>query len=329
MRASRLVNLLLLLQSRGGMTATELARELEVSVRTIHRDVEELSAAGVPIFAERGPLGGIRLVDGYRTRLTGMTADEAEALFLSGVAGPAAQLGLGTVVAAAQLKVMAALPPELRSRASRIVQRFHLDAAGWFQADESVPHLATLSTGVWESRALAVDYDRGNEVVERVIGPLGLVLKGGIWYVIALVEGQIRTYRASRVVEARLLDEPVARPDDFDLAAYWTESSAAYEREAPRVDVDVRVREDQAWRINQVFGRGTVAASQRVDETDHPGTIRLRLRLSYPDEAPGMLLAVGPNLEVIDPPEVRDKLVLLATRIVDRYRQTAAPDAGR
>ncbi len=145
MRASRLVNLLLLLQSRGGLTAAELARELEVSVGTIHRDVEELSAAGVPIFAERGPHGGIRLVDGYRTRLTGMTADEAEALFLSGLPGPAAQLGLGTVVAAAQLKVMAALPPELRSRASRLVQRFHLDAAGWFQASEPVPHLSTLA----------------------------------------------------------------------------------------------------------------------------------------------------------------------------------------
>jgi predicted DNA-binding transcriptional regulator YafY len=142
-RASRLVNLMLLLQSRGGLTAAELARELEVSVRTIHRDVEELSAAGVPIFAERGPLGGIRLVDGYRTRLTGMTADEAEARFLSGLSGPAAQLGLGTVVAAAQLKVMAALPPELRPRASRLVQRFHLDAAGWFQANEPVSHLET------------------------------------------------------------------------------------------------------------------------------------------------------------------------------------------
>jgi len=329
MRASRLVNLLLLLQSRGGLTATQLAEELEVSVRTIHRDVEELSAAGVPIFAERGPLGGIRLVDGYRTRLTGMTADEAEALFLSGLSGPAAQLGLGTVVAAAQLKVMAALPPELRSRASRLVQRFHLDAAGWFQANEEVPHLATLSTAVWEGRAVAVDYDRGDEVVDRTIGPLGLVLKGGIWYVVASVDGQVRTYRASRVVGATLLDEPVDRPDGFDLASFWVESSAAYEREQPSVVVDVRVREDQAWRINQVFGRGTVAGAERVTESGHPGTIRLRIRLGYPDEVPGLLLAIGHNLEVIAPIDIRDKVVMLANRIAARYRVAAPVDAGR
>jgi predicted DNA-binding transcriptional regulator YafY len=329
MRASRLVNLLLLLQSRGGMTAAELARELEVSVRTVHRDVEELSAAGVPIFAERGPTGGIRLVDGYRTRLTGMTADEAEALFLSGLSGPAAQLGLGTVVAAAQLKVMAALPPELRSRASRIVQRFHLDAAGWFQANEEVPHLATLSTAVWEGRCVSIDYDRGDEVVPRTLGPLGLVLKGGIWYVVASIDGQVRTYRASRVTAATLLDVPVDRPDEFDLAAFWVESSTAYERETPTIVVDVRVREDQGWRLNQVFGRGTLASGERVEETGHPGTIRVRLRLGYPDEAPGMLLAVGHNLEVVGPPEVRDKVAMLANRIAARYRDEAPVEAGR
>ena len=329
MRASRLVNLLLLLQSRGGMTAAQLAEELEVSVRTIHRDVDELSAAGVPVFAERGPLGGIRLVDGYRTRLTGMTADEAEALFLAGLPGPAAQLGLGTVVAAAQLKVMAALPPELRSRASRLVQRFHLDAAGWFQANEEVPHLATLSTAVWEGRKVAVEYHRGDDVVSRTLEPIGLVLKGGVWYVVAVVEGQLRTYRASRVVEATLLDEPVDRPDDFDLAAFWVESSAAYERDQPSVVVDVRVREAQAWRLNQVFGRGTVAGGERVEETDHPGTVRLRVQLGYPDEVPGLLLAVGHDVDVLGPPEIREKVVVLANRIADRYRDAALVDAGR
>jgi predicted DNA-binding transcriptional regulator YafY len=329
MRASRLVNLLLLLQSRGGMTAAQLAEELEVSVRTIHRDVDELSAAGVPVFAERGPLGGIRLVDGYRTRLTGMTPDEAEALFLAGLPGPAAQLGLGTVVAAAQLKVMAALPPELRSRASRLVQRFHLDAAGWFQANEEVPHLATLSTAVWEGRKVAVEYHRGDDVVSRTLEPVGLVLKGGVWYVVAVVEGQLRTYRASRVVEATLLDEPVDRPDDFDLAAFWVESSAAYERDQPSVVVDVRVREEEAWRLNQVFGRGTVAGGERVEETDHPGTVRLRVRLGYPDEVPGLLLAVGHDVDVLGPPEIREKVAVLANRIADRYRDTALVDAGR
>ena len=329
MRASRLVNLLLLLQSRGGLTAAELARELEVSVRTIHRDVEELSAAGVPIFAERGPLGGIRLVDGYRTRLTGMTADEAEALFLAGLPGPAAQLGLGTVVAAAQLKVMAALPPELRSRASRIVERFHLDAAGWFQAQEAVPHLATLSAAVWDARAVRILYERGGGPVERTVGPLGIVLKGGVWYVIGATDGQIRTYRASRVVEATLTDEPVERPDGFDLAAYWTESSAAYERDAPTVEVVVRIAADQAWRIADVYGRATLDAAERLDDPDPEGWLRLRLRVSWPDEVANRLLSIGPRLEVLEPADVRERVIAIAGRVVARYRESAPVEAGR
>src|SRR6266508_1729821 len=193
MRASRLVSLLLFLQTRGQMRAQDLADELEVSVRTIYRDVEALSAAGVPIYAERGPHGGVRLVEGYRTRLTGMTEDEARALFLSGLPGPAAELGLGTVMTAARLKVLAALPTELRVRASRLVERFYLDAAAWFRLDEPVPHLPTLAEAVWEGRRVQVTYDRGDESVPRLLEPLGLVLKAGTWYVAARREDEVRT----------------------------------------------------------------------------------------------------------------------------------------
>ena len=329
MRASRLVNLLLLLQSRGGLTAAQLARELEVSVRTVHRDVEELSAAGVPIFAERGPLGGVRLIDGYCTRLTGMTADEAEALFLAGLPGPAAQLGLGTVVAAAQLKVMAALPPELRSRATRLVQRFHLDAAGWFQAAEPVPHLATLSAAVWDGRLIRIAYGRPTGPVERTIGPLGLVLKGGVWYVIGLADGQIRTYRASRVLEATPLDEPAERPDGFDLAAYWGESTAAYERDTPTVEIVVRIAAERTWRIADVFGRATLDAAERLDEPDPDGWLRLRMKVSWPEEVPSRLLAVGSSIEVLEPADIRDQVIATAGRVVERYRDSAPLEAGR
>ncbi len=319
MRASRLVSLLLLLQTRGRLTAGELAAELEVSVRTIHRDVEALSEAGVPIYAERGPHGGIRLVDGYRTRLTGMTADEAEALFLSGLPGPAAELGLGTVVAAARLKVLAALPPELRARASRLVERFHLDASGWFQAGEPVPHLAALSEAVWETHRVEIDYERGDRTVSRTIDPLGLVLKAGVWYVVAATDGSLRTYRVGRVVGARPLDERFERPADFDLAALWAESSAAYERDAPRIDVTVRIHDDRLDRLRAAVGERAVEAAVSVPPDDPGGWRRLRLRLDWPDEVPGVLLRAGPDLEVLEPVEVRDRLVAMARATVDRY----------
>ena len=329
MRASRLVNLLLLLQTRGGLTASELARELEVSIRTIHRDVEELSAAGVPIYAERGPFGGIRLVDGFRTRLTGMTPEEAEALFLAGLPGPAAQLGLGTVVAAAQLKVMAALPGELRSRASRLVERFHLDAAGWFQHDETVPHLPTLAQAVWDGRAVAMTYERGDRAVERVVGPLGLVLKGGVWYIVALTDGgQIRTYRGSRVSTARVLDDAVERPAGFDLANYWTESSSAYERESPTTQVVVRIPEDRMWRLADAVGESAVREAERLDVSDPDGWVHLRLRLTWPDEVPGRLLAAGSGLEVLEPPEIRARVIEIAGRVVARYRDATEGAGG-
>jgi predicted DNA-binding transcriptional regulator YafY len=322
MRASRLVALLLLLQSRGGMTAAQLARELEVSVRTIHRDVEALGAAGVPVYAERGPHGGIRLIDGYRTRLTGMTSDEAEALFLSGLPGPAAELGLGTVVAAARLKVLAALPSELRGRATRLLERFHLDAAGWFRAGEAVPHLASIANCVWEGRRLEIDYDRGDRIVTRAIDPLGLVLKAGTWYLVAGHDGQLRTYRISRVRGAAALDDRASRPAAFDLAAYWAESIATYERETPRIDVTIRVLREHGRRLEDVLDGAAVSSMVELDDPDPATWRRLRVSLDWPREVAGRLLALGTALEVLEPPELRAELAALAVAVAERYAGT-------
>ncbi len=319
MRASRLVTLLLLLQTRGQLTAAELAEELEVSERTIHRDVDALSESGVPIYAERGPHGGIRLVDGYRTRLTGMTPEEAEALFLAGLPGPAAELGLGTVVAAAQLKVLASLPPELRARASRLVERFHLDAGDWFHASQPVPHLGALSDAVWSGTRIAIDYERGDGPVRRILEPLGVVLKGGIWYVVARVDDQIRTYRVSRVVATEPTSNRFERPADFDLAAYWAESAAAFERDAPRVEVTVRVHPEWVGRLRAAVGGTVMNAAEHLAGDDAEGWLRLRLRLDWPEEAAGVLLSAGPWVDVVSPPEIRADVATMAREVAARY----------
>ena len=329
MRASRLVSLLLLLQSRGGQTAAELARELEVSVRTIHRDVDALSASGVPIYADRGPHGGIRLVDGYRTRLTGMTADEAEALFLSGLPGPAAELGLGTVVAAARLKVLASLPTELRARASRLVERFHLDAAAWYHADEPVPLLGPLSEAVWESQRIQIAYDRGDKTVERILEPLGLVLKAGVWYLVAGADGQPRTYRVSRVAGVTPLVDRFERPE-FDLAAFWTESSAAYERDTPRIAIVLRIAGERLPRLRGVIGDRPFETLERLDVPDPDGWLHVRVQLDWPNEVVTQILAVGPHCELLEPAELRERIGAQARRVAAHYAEglPAGVDAG-
>ncbi len=198
-RAARIVQLLLLLQTRGRLTAAQLAAALEVSVRTVYRDVEALHAAGVPLYGEAGHAGGYRLVEGYRTRLTGLTENEAESLFLTGLPGPAHELGLGSEVAAAWLKLTASLPPELRDRATRIQQRFHLDAPGWYAEPDATPALAAAADAVWRERRIHVHYHRWREPADvvRTLDPYGLVLKAGRWYLVA-ASTRISTYGSRR-----------------------------------------------------------------------------------------------------------------------------------
>jgi predicted DNA-binding transcriptional regulator YafY len=328
MRAGRLVSLLLLLQTRGHLTAEQLATALEVSVRTIYRDVEALSEAGVPIYADRGPLGGIRLVDGYRTRLTGLTSQEAETLFLSGLPGPAAELGLGTVVTAARLKVLAALPPELRARASRISQRFHLDAPGWFQASEELAHLEKLAAAVWENEQIEIDYPHTDGPVTRRLDPMGLVLKAGVWYLVARVSGVMRTYRVSRVLDVRPVDAQFERPDDFDLAAYWSESTAAFVRARPRYTVTLRCRAVDLETVADVVGMRRLGEGTREPDPDDPAFVRVGLAFDWADEAQAAAFGLAKVVDVLAPQELRDRIVTLARTVLARYgAESVSPTA--
>lgn len=327
MRASRLVQLLLLLQANGRMTAAQLAERLEVSVRTIYRDLEALSGAGVPVYAEPGPGGGCQLVDGYRTRLTGLTADEAQAMALSGLPTAAAELGLGTVLAAAQIKVEAALPPELRSRSVRMRERFHLDAPGWFKRPEEVPHLATLAQGVWEERQVEIHYQRWDHEqgvqrdAERTIEPLGLVLKAGTWYVVALAEGDLRTYRVSRVQTATLLGEHFHRPEDFDLTAYWAQSQAAFAERMLQHEVVAMVRADHLHELRWALDpAGAERAHASAGEPDHDGWVRIVVPTERPEYALYGLLSMGGSAEIVEPPWLRERAAEEIAAAAARYQ---------
>lgn len=330
MHASRLVSILLLLQTRGRLTARELATELEVSLRTIYRDLDELAAAGVPLYADRGRTGGYQLVEGYRTRLTGLSADEAEALFLSGLGGAAAQLGLGTVLAAAQLKVMAALPPELRGRAARIRERFLLVAPGWFRADEEPADLATVAQAVWEGRRLELRYRREGGAVTRRVDPLGLVLKGGIWYLVARRDRLRRTYRVSRILRATPLEERFERPEGFDLAREWEASELAFEASLRRVRVRVRIQADALPDLFYAVGgsRRIGDVLQRAPRPDRDGWLDLTFPTDSLATAHDDLLRLGARVEVLAPRALREDLAQTVRRMGTLYAGQAGRDEG-
>ncbi|MEU3464162.1 WYL domain-containing protein [Streptomyces sp. NPDC006733] len=324
MKSSRLLSVLLLLQTRGRMTAAQLARELEVSVRTVYRDVEALHAAGVPLYGDAGHAGGYQLLAGYRTRLTGLSAGEAEALFLSGIPGPAAELGLGAALAGAQLKLRAALPPELRAQADRMRSRFHLDAPGWYAEDEEVPHLPAVADAVWRSRVLDVRYRRWKAPtdVDRRLEPYGLVLKAGRWYVVA-GPGPY-TYRVDQILEATVLDEEFEPPGDFDLAAHWQRHQADFHARLHRGEALVRLAPGAAARLTGAAARALAATG--TPEPD--GWTRAVLPIESLDHAQGVFLALGTAVDVLGPPELRARLAETSRILAQRYAVGPAPDAA-
>lgn len=319
MKASRLVQLLLLLQRRGRMTAEDMAAELEVSARTIYRDVEALGMAGVPIYGERGVGGGISLAGGYETRLTGLTEPEAAALSLAGLPEAAAQLGLGSVLVAAQAKVDAALPAELRARSARLRERFHVDMPGWFRRPDDVPALGELAAAVWEGRRVDLRYRRGDRTVQRRVDPLGIVLKNGTWYLLGGVRrpAGVRTYRVSRIASVATLREPTARPPGFDLVGAWEEAMASFEHDLRSYVVHALVRTDQLWRLRHALSEPSAThALQSARPYAEPEWSAVTVHSESAEVAADELIRLGSALRVLDPSDVRERIAAEARALL-------------
>ncbi|MFB9925782.1 helix-turn-helix transcriptional regulator [Amycolatopsis halotolerans] len=325
MRASRLVSILLLLQARQPRTADDLAARLEVTPRTIYRDIEALSAAGIPVYGEPGHDGGYRLVDGYRTQLTGLTRQEAEALFLTGLPAAASGLGLGPVVATTERKLLAALPAELRSHADRVRQRFHLDAASWYHDAEATPQLPTVSDAVWQQRRVRIRYQRWAAPHEatRVVEPYGVVLKAGHWYLVARRSGEFRTYRVARIVEAALLDETFDRVEDFDLGGYWQDYLDDFDSRRHRGEAVLRLSPEGMRLLPQLAEPAIARAALESGIVEADGWIRVVVPVEHPEQAVHDLLRLGPLAEVVAPQGLRDRLAEALTSMLRRYAEVS------
>ena len=317
MRASRLLSILILLQLRVRLTAEALAREYEVSVRTIYRDIDALSAAGVPVYGDRGPGGGFQLLDGYRTRLTGLAADEAEAMLMIGLPGPAGALGLGPAAARARGKLLAALPAAGSAEAGRIGDRFHLDPVDWYRAAEPVAQLPALTRAVLDQRVVAMSYESWTGVRERVVEPLGLVLKAGAWYIVARGGRGIAIYKVAGISELVVTDTPFERPGDFDLPGCWAAELERFEarlRPGSATLSATRVGLDRIARLGAYAARAVAAAAA----ADAQGMARVELPIETIDQAALALLGIGPEIEVLAPAGLRARMRELAGEIAVR-----------
>ncbi len=324
MRADRLLVLLLLLQTRGRVTAQSLSKRLEVSERTIYRDLVSLSMAGVPVYAERGPGGGWSLLEDYRTNLNRLSEAEVNTLFMSGGAGPLKDLGLGKAREDAMLKLLAALPSVYRRNAEMARQRIHLDPASWFHHNEPVPHLSLLQEAIWNDRRLRLTYLRGgdNTLNERLVNPYGLVAKASIWYLVCTTAesgGEIRVYRVSRIQTAELIEEYFERSADFDLPAFWNTWLTSFERSRYAYAVKLRALPEHLAIVSANLGDGVHPIEQESDAPDEQGRILLHLYFESIWQARLHLLDLGAMVEVIEPRELRENIADYATRIAGLY----------
>lgn len=327
MRASRLLSILILLQLRVRLTADALAREFEVSVRTIYRDIDALSAAGIPVYGDRGPGGGFQLLDGYRTKLTGLTPADAEAMVMIGLPGPAQALGLGDEAKRALGRMMASLPATGSAAAGRFAERFHVDPIDWYQSDEPVRHLPAIARAVLDQKRLAMTYESWNDVREHEVSPLGLVLKGGAWYLVAAKGERVLTFRVSNIIELAVRDENFERPDQFDLPGWWQASLQRFEAELRPGIAKVRLSPLGAKRLAErgAYARAALATGRKARN----GWITVALPIEGMERAALTLLGIGPEAEVIAPQALRAQMRGFASQIAALAEEKAGfPSPG-
>lgn len=322
MRASRLLSVLMLLQARGRMTAQALAEEMEVSTRTILRDLDHLSAAGVPVWADRGRNGGFQLQEGWSTRLTGLTEPEAQALFLAGLPGPAAELGLGSAVASARLKVLAALPANWRSDAQQVSARLHIDPVDWFRSSVRTEHLADVANAVWKSRRIAMRYESWSGVKDRAVEPLGLVLKAGVWYMVARpgAKDEPRVFRLANIHALDVLEQGFDHPDGFDLASFWSVSTRRFEAGVYRDEATLQVSE-RGLALLQQYPPAVAQAAARTAKPvrARPGWFRVTIPIESVGHAASQLLRLGVEAEALAPPALRARIRDTAAHLIRVY----------
>ena len=325
MRASRLMSILILLQLRGRVTADALAEEFEVSLRTIYRDIDELSAAGIPVQSERGPNGGFQLMQGYQTKLTGLASHEAEALFMIGMPDAAVELGLGDAATDATRKLLASLPPALSEDASRIGTRFHLDPVEWYHAATPLPHLPALARAVLDQHIVSVSYSSWKGDVNRTLAPLGLVLKAGAWYLVALSlssTGDIaasnpRTFKVSNIRKQTVGDVFFSRPNDFNLATFWRKSISRFESELRPGRATLRASPLGLMRLAELGAFASNAVSS-AGKPDRSGWSTIVLPTETTDHAARLIMSLGAEVEVIEPRELRVAVRSLAHEVAKR-----------
>lgn len=318
MRASRLLSILILLQLRRRLTAAELATEFEVSERTVYRDIDALSAAGIPVYGDRGPGGGFQLLGGYRTQLTGLSAGEAEAVAMIGLPGPASELGLGAATSSAQNKLIAALPVGGGALADRMAARFHLDAVDWYRGGEALPLLPAIARAVLDQRVLAMRYDSWQSVRDWTVEPLGLVLKAGIWYLAANGGGKIRLFRIANIDRLTVTDTAFDWPADFHLARWWQAEQARFEAELFATVATVRASPDGCKRLAAQSPRGAEAVAAASPRAAN-GWREMTMMVEDSDHGARDMLALGAEVEVIAPGSFRGRIAALATQIAARH----------